>query len=628
MCGIAGFWDAAVLADHAKRLLDVMCSTLIHRGPDEDGQFVAPPIGLGMRRLSIIDVAHGHQPIGNEDGFVQVVFNGEIYNHERLRRELRELGHRFATASDTEVIVHGYEEWGTDCFARLWGMFAIAVWDGRAKQLVLARDRFGKKPLFYHHRGQTLVFASEMKALLATGLVDREVDPIAVDQYFTYGYIPAPRSVLRSVKKVPPGAYMVFHGHQPTISHYWRLTLREPTRLAEEDAATEIRRLLRDAVRMRLMSEVPLGAFLSGGVDSSAVVATMAELLTAPVKTFSIGFEQREYSELDYAAQVARQFQTEHHAEIVRPDVIGVLPDLVRAFDEPFADESMLPTYYVSRLAHQQVTVVLSGDGGDEAFGGYARYLVALSRANRLRVPGPLRPSLSLLAERWPDGRPGKTRLHALALSVEQRYVETSAIFPDWVRHQVFSDDLRHLLDQSEPYQVQLSRFAETAGRDLLTRMQYVDTHTYLPDDILVKVDRTSMWTSLELRAPFLDHRLFEFAVSLPPSFLARGGGKYILKRAMRDVLPLPILARRKMGFGVPLEHWFRSDLRRFVDDILFDGTLTRRGYIDTGFVSIMWRHHLSGHANHSRRLWSLLCFELWCRAYLDAAAPAATAVA
>jgi asparagine synthase (glutamine-hydrolysing) len=628
VCGIAGFWDADVRGDDATRVLDRMCGTLVHRGPDEGGQYVAPPISLGMRRLSIIDVAHGQQPIGNEDGSIQVIFNGEIYNHALLRRDLQVLGHRFKTASDTEVIVHAYEQWDTACFARLWGMFAIAIWDGPARRLVLARDRFGKKPLFYHHRGQMLIFASEMKALLAGGVADREVDPIAADQYFTFGYIPGPRSIMRSIKKVPPGAYLVFDGEQPAISRFWQLTLSDPAPIAEEDAAAEIRRLLEDAVRVRLMSEVPLGAFLSGGIDSSAVVGCMAGLMSAPVKTFSIGFDQREYTELEFAAQVAREFRTEHHAEIVRPDVVSVLPDLVRAFDEPFADESMLPTFYVARLARRQVTVVLSGDGGDEAFGGYARYLVALRAAARPRLPGALRPSLSRLARHWPEGRLGQARLHALGLSPERRYVETSAIYPDWARDRLFSDELRQLLRNSEPYDAQLSRFAETAGRDFLTRMQYVDAHTYLPDDILVKVDRASMWTSLELRAPFLDHRLFEFAMSLPASYLVRGSGKYILKRALRDVLPQAILARRKMGFGVPLEHWFRTDLRRFAADILLSGSLAQRGYFNSEAVATLWTHHQSGRANNSRRLWALLCFELWCRTYLDAAAPAVTAVA
>jgi asparagine synthase (glutamine-hydrolysing) len=428
--------------------------------------------------------------------------------------------------------------------------------------------------------------------------------------------------VLRSVSKVPPGAFLVFDGQGTTITTYWKLVLGAPIAIAEEDAAAEIQRLLRDAVRMRLMSEVPLGAFLSGGVDSSAIVAHMAQLMPSPVKTFSIGFDEPEYNELPHAARIAELFHTDHHAEIVRPDVVAVLPQLIRAFDEPFADESMLPTFYLAKLARQHVTVVLSGDGGDETFGGYWRYIVALRDAQRSGVPIPLRPWLARLVAHLPEGTRGKTRVHSLTLPPDVRYVDSSSIFPARTRSRLYAPDLRQALIGADAYQVQLSRFAETVGHAFLSRMQYVDMNTYLADDILVKVDRASMWTSLETRAPFLDHRLVEFALSLPSSYLVRGSGKYILKRALQGVLPESILGRRKMGFGVPLEKWFRSDLRGFGADILFDGRLAGRGFVDHSFTRTLWRDHLSGRANNSRRLWALLCFELWCRAYLDTTEP------
>jgi asparagine synthase (glutamine-hydrolysing) len=616
MCGIVGFWNANLSNADAQQQLARMCATVVHRGPDDQGTLWHRPVGIGVRRLSIVDVAHGHQPIGNEDGSIQVVFNGEIYNHVELRAELERLGHRFTTVgSDTEAIVHAYEAYGTACFERLWGMFSVAIWDGRRRKLILARDRFGKKPLFYVHSGSRLSFASEMKALLVDAQIPRDIDLAVLDQYFTFGYIAAPRSIFQSIRKLRPASFLTFDGQRTEIERYWQLRVGMQRRITEREAIDEIRRLLEDAVRVRLMSEVPLGAFLSGGIDSSAVVAYMSELMSSPVKTFSIGFDEREYNELEHAQTVAEMFGTEHTAEIVRPDVVAILPDLLRAFDEPFADESVLPTYYVSRLARQHVTVALSGDGGDEAFGGYLRYSSALRDAHRrLDVPG-----LARLAARLPDGTRGKTRLLGLTLSPEARYVESSAIFHSRGRRSLYTPEVRESLDPDDPYTVQLDRFAETPGLHLLSRMQYVDVHTYLADDILAKVDRASMWTSLETRAPFLDHRLFEFALTLPPDYLVRGTGKFILKQALRGRVPDRVLDRRKMGFGVPLERWFRTELHDFATQLLFDGALRSRGIIDDAHAQELWRNHQSGRHNNSRRLWALVCFEMWCRIYVDA---------
>src|SRR5579859_106395 len=628
MCGIVGFVNAGLADGEALALARHMTDILAHRGPDDDGHWCGDDAALGMRRLSIIDVSGGKQPITNEDGSIIVVFNGEIYNYQALRAELERSGHHFATNSDTETIVHAYEEDGLDFVRRLDGMFAIALWDRTRRRLVLTRDRFGKKPLYYTFDGHRLAFASELKALLLMPGARRELDPLAVAQYFTFGYVPAPRSILADVRKLSAGHVLAFENDDLSVRRYWKLDFTPRGDDDGETAARRVRELVLEAVRKRLISEVPLGAFLSGGIDSSIVVAAMSQAGTERVKTFSIGFEEESHSELEYARLVAQRYATDHHEFIVRPDLLDVLPRLAWTFDEPFADASMVPTYYVSKLARQHVTVALSGDGGDELYGGYRRYTRALEDlrlANRL---GPLRSIASLAGAAMPDGIDRKNRLSSLAGDPAEHYVELASIFPLPGRERVL-DRRFHMPDGTDPRQVQLDWFAEAANLDFSTRMQQVDVEVYLPDDILMKVDKASMCASLEARAPLLDYPLAEYVASLPSSVRNPGyEKKYLLKKAMRDLLPDDILARRKMGFALPVDRWLRGPLRDFSWDILTSTQTKARGVLDSAYI----QHLLAAQrnevtANNGQRIWALLCFELWCRAYLDgegyASAPA-----
>src|SRR6266566_658760 len=512
MCGIAGFIDAQCSYDDAVELIDRMCKVIRHRGPDDQGTWVGEGVALGIRRLSIIDLAGGHQPIFNEDQSILVVFNGEIYNYRELRRELQERGHSFSTNSDTEAIVHAYEEYRDDCVAHLRGMFTFAIWDRKRQRLLAARDRFGKKPLNYYWDGQRLIFGSEIKSLLEAA-IPREINHLALDEYLTYLCVPAPNTLFNGVFKLPAAHILVYEDGQISTRRYWELPFI-PT--CQDDEATAIERtrtLLQEAVEVRLMSEVPLGAFLSGGVDSSVVVGLMSKVMSRPVKTFSIGFEEEEYSELAYARQVAAHFGTDHCEFLVRPDLISVLPQLVWAYDEPFADASMLPTYYVSKLAREHVTVVLTGDGGDEIFGGYTRYEreVAINR-----IPPLIRSLCGYCSQFMPDGMRGKRRLRNMSHDIATRYVHSGMLFAEGARASLYHHDYFALLGDHDPYQRQKSQFHPVQQFDLVTQMQYVDVRTYLADDILVKVDKASMFNSLETRTPLLDQYLVEYVSSLP----------------------------------------------------------------------------------------------------------------
>jgi asparagine synthase (glutamine-hydrolysing) len=618
MCGIAGFVNMGLASEDGDVLLRQMTEIIRHRGPDDDGRWLGDSAALGMRRLSIIDVAGGKQPIINEDGSVVAVYNGEIYNYRQLRQELEALGHQFATSSDTETIVHAYEEDGLDFVRRLRGMFAIALWDRHRRRLVLTRDRFGKKPIYYAIDHDRLIFGSEIKSLLLAPGVRRELDPIAISQYFTFGYIPAPRTAFAGIYKLPAAHTLCFEDGRVTLQRYWQLDFTPRCPDDEETAARRVRALLTEAVRIRLMSEVPLGAFLSGGVDSSTVVALMSEMATEPVKTFSIGFEEQDYSEVEYARLVARRYHTDHHEFIVRPNLLSVLPELAWAFDEPFADASMVPTYYVSKLAHEHVTVALSGDGGDELFGGYDSYVRGMRETRLSQCVGPLGKLGPLASALLPDGMRGKNRLRNLGLSLEQRFTEAASVVSTPLRQRLLQPEFV-FQDLSDPRRVQLDRFAEVAGLDLFTQMQRVDVETYLPYDILVKVDKASMFTSLEARAPLLDHVLAEYVASLPHEIRNRGGQpKYLFKRVARDLLPRETLIRRKMGFGLPVEHWLRGDLRELANDLLRSQQARNRGVIDTHLVAQLLADHQRRLRNYSRPIWTWLCFELWCRIYLD----------
>ena len=631
MCGIAGFADTSIVPqpatgnEAAVALVRAMCDVIRHRGPDDEGIHVAPGVGLGMRRLSIIDLSTGHQPIHNETRDVWIVFNGEIYNYRELRRALEARGHRFATASDTETIVHAYEEWGLAAFGRLRGMFGIAIWDARSRELLLARDRAGIKPLYYTETPERLYFGSELKSLLASGDVPRALDAGSLDHYLSFLYTPPDRSIFRNVRKLPAGHVLRWSTGRAEVIRYWQIAATEDFRGTEDEAAEQLHDVLADAVRSHLVSDVPLGAFLSGGVDSSVVVGLMAEA-SPRVTTFSIGFDEPAYDELPYARAVAEHFGTDHHEFVVRPDAVAILDALVDHFDEPFADSSAIPTWYVSEIARRHVTVVLSGDGGDELFGGYDRYLPhpRVAAFDRLPVFGKRR-AASLLWPLLPHGARGKNYLRHVSRDDEGRYLDAIGFFQADEKHALLAGDLRaRIAEDAETSAAR--RFARFRALPLHSRMMRFDFETYLPEDVLTKVDRMSMAHSIESRVPLLDNEVIDFAASLPAHFKIRHGTrKRVLKRAAARLLPARILERRKQGFGVPLDVWFRGDLRGLFHDVLLSARARQRGYFDACFVDRLVREHLAGSRDHTLRLWQLLVFELWHRRYLDAASASAS---
>jgi asparagine synthase (glutamine-hydrolysing) len=595
-----------------------MNQTMIHRGPDDGGVFVGQGVGLGHRRLSIIDLSSGHQPMSNEDGSIWVLLNGEIYNYPELRAGLLQRGHKFATKSDTEAIVHLYEDCGEDCFQKLRGMFSIAIWDSRNRKLVLARDRVGKKPLFYAADKNRILFGSELKALLAGNLVSREVDAEALSDYFSFGYIPAPKTIYRSVRKVKPGHYLVATMDQMREAPYWDLSFANVEQREDADWCERIQHSLCEATRVRLMSEVPLGAFLSGGVDSSAIVAMMSHLMKRPVTTCSIGFEEKKYNESEYARQVSSLFSTDHHEEIVQPNAIEIVDKLAWHFDEPFADSSAIPTYYVSKIARSHVTVALGGDGGDESFAGYRRYKLDYYE-NRLRrhVPasvrrhvfGPLGSVYPALA--WaPRVFRAKATFQSLSRSPLEGYFNSVSYFRPHEKASLFSADFRRQLGAYDSLEVLRQHYDRADTDDLLSKIQYVDIKTYLTDDILAKVDRASMAVSLEVRAPMLDHNFLELAASMPSSKkLRNGNGKFILKKAFESKLPSNILYRAKQGFAIPLGAWFKKELKEMAHHAILE---TRDGILDQRFLGKIWDQHQKGYYDRSALLWATLMFRKW----------------
>lgn len=626
MCGIAGFVANGELPPVAERMvvLDRMCRSLTHRGPDDQGMMVEGPVSLGMCRLSIIDLAGGHQPISNEDGSVTIVFNGEIYNYRELQEELQARGHSFQTNSDTETIVHAYEEFGEACVDRLRGMFAFAIWDERQNKIFIARDRVGKKPLYYTVTSQgTFVFGSELKALLAHAEVSREINPEALDAYLTLGYVPDPLCIFRDCHKLPPGHHLSFRQGQVTLKQYWdfRFERNETASRNAEDYLEELRVLLDEAVRIRLISDVPLGAFLSGGVDSSAVVGLMARHTRQPVKTFSIGFHEDSYDELKFARVAARHFGTDHHEFIVTPDICKVVDELAWHFDEPFADPSALPTYMVSKLAREHVTVALSGDGGDELFAGYTRYGIDQRRAPFGRVPRVLRESLLRpLSQQLPHAAWGRNYLHNVSLDAADRFLDSVSVFTGLTKRALYAPEFRTHL-QGEGLSTASFRFL--AGRvrsgDPLDVLLYLDSKTYLPGDILTKVDRMSMAVSLEARTPLLDHKLIEFVARIPASLKLRGGEtKHIFKRAIEDFVPREILHRAKQGFGVPIQQWINVQLREQMHETLTDTRARGRGYTEPRYVAQLLSEHERGRRDHSMPLWTLFMLEQWFRLFGD----------
>ena len=628
MCGIAGQARAGGAAV-AEQTIAAMCAAQEHRGPDQRGLHVDEGIGLGIQRLRIIDLATGDQPVANEDGSVTVVLNGEIYNYAELRRELAGRGHRLATQSDTEVIAHLYEELGVECLQRLHGMFAFALWDSRRRRLLLARDRVGKKPLFYSLRDGALSFASELPALLQDPDVPREIDPQALDAYLAYGYVPAPLSVFRDVAKLPPAHRLVYEDGTTTIERYWRLDYAAKRRFADErELHEEIRASLRAAVARRMVADVPVGAFLSGGIDSSAVVAAMAEQSPQPVKTFSIGFADERFDELPRARLVAERFDTEHHELVVEPDAVEMLPKLARHYGEPFGDHSALPCFYLSQLAREHVTVALNGDGGDESFAGYQRYSSNLLAARLEALPAGLREGLSAAAGVLPastDPRALSRRVQRfagrLAGDRQRRYLDQVCVFGASERAALYTPQLAAQVAPGAE-QALLGPWREASGHELLDQLLEVDATVYLPGDLLTKIDIATMAFSLEARSPLLDHELMELAASLPPSQKARGARRKIaLRGALRGWLPDAVLDGPKRGFELPVDRWLRGELAPFAREVLLDRESVERGWLRRDGVESLLDRHLAGE-DHGRRLWALLTLELWARSATDLAAP------
>lgn len=630
MCGIAGFINntASWSLDEQKErtlILDRMCQVIRHRGPDDQGMMVKDGVALGMRRLSIIDLAGGHQPISGCDDSVTVVFNGEIYNYRELQRDLEARGHRFHTHSDTEAIVHAYEEYGATCVEHLRGMFAFALWDKRERKLFIARDRVGKKPLYYTLTPQgTLVFGSELKSLLEHPEVKRETNLEAVDAYLTFGYVPDPLCIFRNIEKLPPGHHLSFVKGRVEVEKYWDFNYEATDHIerSEEDYLEELRALLDEAVRVRLISDVPLGAFLSGGVDSSTVVGLMSRLMEQPVKTFSIGFNEDSYDELKFARLTAKHFNTDHHEFIVTPDICNVVDELVWHFDEPFADSSAIPTYMVSKLAREHVTVALSGDGGDELFAGYTRYATDQKRSGFANLPRFLRQGvMQPVSRRLPHGAWGRNYLHNVALDGLDRYIDSVSLFTSLNKSSLYTSDFIAQLDGKHGGAV--AQFRDYAARvrsgNPLDALLYLDSKTYLPGDILTKVDRMSMAVSLEARVPLLDHKLIEFVTRIPATMKMRGGvSKYIFKQAVRGLVPDGILDRPKQGFGVPVQQWINNQLRERMRATLTESCARERGYIEPRYLSLMLDEHQRGRRDHSAQLWALFMLELWQRAFVD----------
>ncbi|GLC28483.1 asparagine synthase (glutamine-hydrolyzing) [Roseisolibacter agri] len=610
MCGIAGVAGWATAPDETTATLRRMCAAIEHRGPDDEGHFVAPGIGLGMRRLSVIDVHAGHQPIGNEDGDVQIVFNGEIYNHRELRARLEACGHRFATHSDTETIVHGYEEWGDRVVDQLRGMFGFAIWDARRRRLLVARDRLGIKPLYYWVKDGGLAFASELGSLRALPGFDAQIHAPSVLRYLLFGYVPEPDAIYAGVRKLPPGHTLTWEpGSAPRIQRYWT-PVRDEVAMDERDAVEELRRLLDESVRLHLESDVPLGAFLSGGIDSSTVVALMARQLDRPVRTFSIGFDDPRFNEAPHAAAVAKAIGTDHTELILRPDADALLERVITMYDEPFADSSALPTYLVSALARKHVTVSLSGDGGDELFGGYTRYA---ERLGQRELPALARQAIGGVARLLPHGARGRNRLLDMGRSARGRYAATVASpLPGAEGGVVRASLLRGMGDDVTMDGALGALFDEASGRDFATQMMLVDMQSYLPGDILTKVDRASMAVSLEARVPLLDHVLAEFAVTVPARLKMRDGtGKWLLRQAIEGIVPPAVLTKPKQGFGVPLGQWFAGPLRHRIDGLLRERSEIAE-YVEPGAVARLHAEHVSGRRDHSMMLWRLLVLETW----------------
>ncbi len=627
MCGIVGIANTGSRKVN-REILEKMNQAIVHRGPDEDGFFFKENIGLAMRRLSIIDLASGQQPIFNHDKTKAIVFNGEIYNYQELRKDLEEEGNKFYTNSDTEVILHLYEKYGVDSLQHLRGMFAIAIWDDAEKTLFLARDRVGQKPLLFSHQPNgDLIFGSEFQAVLEHPDISREVDYEAIDSYLSYLCVPAPQTSFKSIRKLEPGHWLRWKDGEIETKRYWLPDFSKKIKITQEEAEEETTRVLREATKMRLISEVPLGAFLSGGVDSSAVVALMAQESETPVTTFSIGFEEQDFSELKYAKQVAKHVGAEYNEFIVKPDALEVLPKLVQHYGEPYADSSAIPTYYVSKETREFVTVALNGDGGDESFAGYERHAAMriaeiyhrfpkLARKLFVEKPINLIPTSEIKKSRVRDA---KRFLEAASLPKSERYFRWMSTFYRDAKEALYTDNFAALVAGNRSSEDFENWFSKTNGSGVVDATLLTDQMTYLPNDLLVKVDIASMANSLEARSPFLDHEVIEFAASLPESIkMKRLETKSLLKRVAARLVPKEVVYRRKMGFGVPIGNWLRTDMKDFVKEILLSEKSLKRGITKPEVVTRYLDEHVSAKRDRTFQIWALLMLELWFQQFID----------
>jgi len=627
MCGIVGRFNFLSGAPVDARLIQRMCDLLAHRGPDGEGMHVDGAVGLGHRRLAIIDLSPaGRQPMGDADGKAWITYNGEVYNFPELRAEFEARGYPFRSRSDTEVILAAYRAEGPDCVKRLRGMFALAIWDAGERTLFLARDRAGKKPLFYTVDGHGIAFASEPKAFLADAAFKPRPNLPAISHYLTYQYVPSPLSAFEGVFKLPPAHWLLVRDGRISTGRYWRLRYQPKRRMTEAAAVDELLARLREAVRIRLISDVPLGAFLSGGLDSSTVVALMTELGAAPVRTFSIGFEESAYDERHHARVVADRFGTDHHEFVVRPDAAAMFDKLVWHYGEPFADSSAIPTYYLAELTRRHVTVALNGDAGDENFAGYERYLAHVTATRSARLPGAVRRAIAAVARGLPVGAGPRSVLararrfgEVLNDPPERRYARWMSHFDSTLKRELCTDDFQRAAGHVDSEALIEQAYRASDGPDLVDATLDVDVQTYLPDDLLVKVDIATMAHGLEARSPFVDHEVMEFCASLPSDLKLRGRvKKYLLKRVAARFLPDSIIERPKMGFGVPVDHWFRHELKDFARETLLGAPARDRGYFRAQTVRRLLDEHVEGKGHWHYQLWNLLVLELWHRLYID----------
>lgn len=633
MCGIWGIiTNKEIDVTHFEKAGD----TLRHRGPDDSGIYfnsdLRPPnsklrVALGHTRLSIIDLsAHAHQPMSNENDTVWIIYNGEVYNFREIRHELEKKRHIFKSNSDTEVVLHAYEEWGEDCLSRFSGMFAFGIWDENRQRLFLARDRIGKKPLVYYHDGKFFTFASELQALISLG-VPRSIDLSAIHQYLAYQYISAPKTAFKNIFKLPPAHHLILENGEVSVHKYWDLDFSKKMQIEDERQLAEtVFQKLKESVSQRLISDVPFGAFLSGGIDSSIIVALMSQVMREPVKTFSIGFEEEAYNELPYARQIARLFRTDHKEFIVKFDATNILPELIRHYGEPYADSSALPTYYLSKMTSEFVKVALSGDGGDENFAGYDRYYALKFMRWFKYIPNEVK-TLSLKILDIGKESDSKSKIKRLKRLIQGSLYPDNQVYSQWMTafsrddiESLYSQAMLEVLAEGEPHNYLIKLFKHSTAHDLVEKAMDVDIHSYLPFDLLVKVDIASMANSLEVRCPFLDHKFMEFVASIPFEYKLNGRiKKYVLKKAFSGIIPEEIFSRRKTGFGIPASRWFRHDLKEYISDVLLSRKSLERGYFKPDAIKTLLSKHVSGRVDHSNKLWTLLMLELWFREFIDA---------